>query len=131
MAGMHVYFDDALKEKLERFTENRRNGGGGPSQSKIIRDALERLFAVEPEDPEKSRRLAEAVSHYFKIPTGYELRSFWLTLWVLSRAYPQASSKKFWGEMVYIAEENLSHREVVERITKERQDGAEIHDNRN
>lgn len=131
MPGMHVYFDDALKKKLEKYTENRQNGKKKTSQSVIIRQALERLFAVESMNPEVDERLRDAVSQHFEIPSGYELRSFFLTLWMLSKAYPQASSKKFWGELVFVSPENMSHGEVFEKISKEIKRGAAQHSKRN
>lgn len=88
--------------------------------SEVIRYALEKLFEEEEVDPLKESALAVVLSRKFAIPKGYKLRSFWLTLYMLQGQYSHNSSKKYWGEMVYLSSVDKTHKEIFTEVVEER-----------
>ena len=88
--------------------------------SAVMGYALEKLFEEEEVDPRKEGALAVVLGRKFAIPKGYKLRSFWLTLYMLQGQYPNTSSKKYWGEMVYLSSVDKTHKEVFTEILEER-----------
>lgn len=112
--SMHIALGEDTRAILKPFAKNRAK-----SMSEIIRYSLEKLFEEERVDPRQEAALARVVSRKFGIPGGYKLRSFWLTLCMLGQKYPEASSKKFWGSLVYISEVDKTHKEIIQEITEE------------
>jgi len=112
---MHISLSDELQEQLEPFAENRQT-----SKSAIIRYALAKLFKEENADPASEADLATVLSRKFSIPATYTPLSFWATLYVLQDNYPKESSKKCWGEIIYLSSVDKTHREIFIEVIEER-----------
>lgn len=112
--SMHISLGDDIRQILKPFAKNR-----GKSMSEIIRYSLEKLFEEEAVDPVKERYLKQVITKRFSIPKGYKLRSFWITLHTLADRYPQASSKRFWRELVYLSEIDKTHSQVVVEVLED------------
>jgi hypothetical protein len=114
--SMHVVVAPHLKDLLVPFSKNR-----GQSMTATIQYALEKLFEEEETDPVKAGEIAlrAAILRRFTIPRGYKLRSFWITLHTLASRYPKASSRKYWGEMIFLSPADKTHKEIVDEITEE------------
>lgn len=116
--SIHVPFPVEVYDEIETYTESR-----GSTKVATVRHAVELMLAVEDKDFKKHHRLEKAIKKYFMIPQGFIVKSFWLTLYMLGINYPDASSRKFWGHMVYIHDEELSHRQVLDRMLQEGKSG--------
>lgn len=115
---MHIRIGDDLSAILAPFAANR-----GLSKNAVICYALAKLFEEEAVEPAREIAAGSAIKRVFAIPTGYKLRSFILTLYMLAKVYPSASSQKFWGKMVYLLSDNKTHEEVWSEIEKQMTSG--------
>jgi Arc/MetJ-type ribon-helix-helix transcriptional regulator len=112
--SMHISLGEDIRAILKPFAKNRTK-----SMSEIIRYSLEKLFEEESVDPKREEALKRILARKFVIPGGYKIRSFWITLFTLADRYPDASSKKFWRELVYLSEVDKTHKEIVLEISEE------------
>lgn len=112
---MHISFSEEIKTKLKIFSKNRRK-----SMSAVIKEALEDKFTREDQDPKKEAALKEALQRRFHIPSGFDTKACISTIYLLANRYPNKSAKDFWTDMIYLSPEDLTHREVLSRIVKDR-----------
>lgn len=113
--SLHVALRNDLKDKLADFAKARHT-----DMTKVLNYAFEKLLEEEEIDPSVETVLKDIILRKFVIPKGYKLRSFYLTLWLLASKYPEASSKLFWGELVFLSSMDKTHKEVFTEITEER-----------
>lgn len=118
--SIHIRLEKDTQDKLQRFAHLRRS-----NMSAIIRYALDKLFEEEEVDPTGERILKGILDPLFKIPRGYKLRSFYLTLYMLGRKYPYDSSMEYWGPGVYLSPYDMTHKEVMGFIQAKQQEAIE------
>ena len=112
--GIHISLGADVREKLKLFSSSRKQ-----SMSKVIETSLEKLFEEESLDFKKHAALSVSMAKRFMIPRGYKLNSFYSTLYMLANKYPDASSKEYWGPMVYLDIVDKTHSEIQQDIAKE------------
>lgn len=112
---MHISLGD-LDHQLDEYVKSRPNK---TDRSKVVRYALEQLFAVEDLDPVRQSALKLALERRFTIPKNIPLKAFHTFLYLLSKNYSEESSKDFWSEVIYSSSIDKSHAEVYADVKDE------------
>lgn len=110
---IHLNISEDLKGKLKEFSSIKNQ-----TVTASITNAIETMFATEGTDPSKVTRLEKLLEDFFYVPKSFNTIAFYTMLGMLAHTYPDESSKNFWGVMVYLGDEDLSHKEVYTEIKK-------------
>lgn len=113
--SFHLTIDEDVISTVKSYISNRP----GESITGLMTKALLSFFNQESPNPTKERALKSVLDMKFILPSGYTLRSFWLTLYMLKEKYPNDSSKSFWGEMVYLSSIDKTNKEIFIEISEE------------
>lgn len=113
---MHISLTPDLDLQLSEFVKLREKG---TDKSKVLRYALETLFSLEDLNPLKQAALKYSLERKFSVPKNIPLKSFYLFLYLLSKNYPEESSKDFWTEVIYISSLDKSHIDVFQEVKDE------------
>lgn len=113
--SFHLTIDEDVINTVKTYISQRPR----ETMTGLMTKALLSFFNQESPNPDKERALKAVLDMKFIIPTGYTLRSFWLTLHMLKEKYPNDSSKNFWGEMVYISSIDKTNKEIFIEISEE------------
>lgn len=112
--SIHVALSKETKERLSEFAIYRKK-----SQTSVIEYALEMLFSQEELNPIRDNIIKEAIERKFNIPKQYTVKAFWLNLFLLAHRYRNASSKKYWSEIVYLPSADKTHLEIYMELKEE------------
>jgi hypothetical protein len=112
--SMHLSIGKDLMDKVKEFSDKRGN-----TMTDSVWYALTQLFKYEGIDPTKDNILKEVVERRFSLPEAFTLRSFWMFLYMLSDRYGDQSSRKFWGEVVYLSGIDKTHKEIYNELHDE------------
>jgi len=113
MKSLHIKLDDdKVKIIKDKAKEN------AVPMSSIVSDALDFYFKCEGLDHKANKALDLILSKVFTIPEIFTPRSFYLMLWMLATMYPQQTSSKFWGKVIFTREkyEDKTHDEIYKLI---------------
>lgn len=106
--SFHISLSPELDAQLEAYIKPRSKA----DKSKVLRYALETLFSLEDLDPLKQTALKLSIEHIFSIPKHTHFKSFFVFLYLLSKNYPQESSRDFWTDVIYLSSLDKTHEEV-------------------
>ena len=111
---MHIFLGDERDAKLKKYAEDRKI-----SKSKALKIGFDRLTATEYPNIEQETTVRLALSQYFAVPTMFAYKAFFTFLGMLAQHSSKASSKSFWGDLIYLSEIDRSHEEIYIEIVDE------------
>lgn len=112
--SVHLSIGKDLMDRLKEFSENREN-----TMTETMVYALNELFTYESIHPLRDSVMRDVVERKFSLPKEFNLRSFWLFLYLLSERYGDKSSKGFWGDVIYLSGIDKTHKEIYTEIYDE------------
>lgn len=114
MSSLHVSFSPDIKKKLATYASKR-----SISQAALIRYALDKLYEQEDPSGKHINAMRDAITKRFAIPSKYTVNSFFATLYMHAERYPNKSSKGYWTGLLYLDDDDKTHRQVFDVIKED------------
>lgn len=113
-ANVHISLPRELHNRLGIAAKSR-----GVSRTAIIEEALQEKFKSKEVDPKRLENIKKVLERRFLVPRGHAPLSFLNNLYSNAAAYPTASAKHYWGEMVYLSSIDKTHQQVFTEVKEE------------